>query len=365
MSAMPVPPSQNRDARIFRSTVIVIATVAAAYILWRLVDVLLLLFACILVALILLTLTRRLRRWLPLPFGAALALTVVLLFALIGGVTWFFGSTMRTEFAILIERLPAAWAEFQVRLQQSPIGASVIDRARELIPNGRTIVDAATKAVAAVGGIVSAMLIILVGGLYLAAQPALYGGGLLKLVPTRQQARTTETLDVIATSLKGWLKGQALGMLFVGVATGLVLGIIGVPAALALGLLAGFAEFVPYLGVLIAGLPAVILAFAQGTNTGLWTLGVLLAVHQIQGNIVMPLLQNRMVELPPALTVFGIIAAGILLGPAGVLLATPLTVILLVLVRRLYLNEGAETVLASSEASAPATPAPSLRSRSS
>lgn len=176
----------------------------------------------------------------------------------------------------------------------------------------------------------------------------LYGVGLLRLVPRSAQTRAAETFDAISVSLRNWLKGQALGMLFVGVATGVGLWLVGVPAAWAIGLVAGLAEFVPYLGVLIAGVPAVVLGFGQGTDTGLWTLGVLIGVQQLQGNLVMPLLQNKMVDLPPAVTIFGIIAAGILLGPLGVLMATPLTIVVLVLVRRLYLGEGKHEVLASS-----------------
>ena len=145
-------------------------------------------------------------------------------------------------------------------------------------------------------------------------------------------------------------------MLFVGVGTGLGLWLVGVPAAWAIGLVAGLAEFVPYLGILVAGIPAIILGFGQGVDTGLWTLGVLIGVQQLQGNVVMPLLQNRMVDLPPAITIFGIIAAGILFGLAGVLLATPLTIVVLVLVRRLYLEEDKHEVLASGDAPPPPPP---------
>jgi predicted PurR-regulated permease PerM len=143
---------------------------------------------------------------------------------------------------------------------------------------------------------------------------------------------------------------------FVGIGTGLGLWLVGVPAAWAIGLVAGLAEFVPYAGILLAGLPAVILGFGQGTTTGLWTIAVLITVQQVQGNLVMPLLQNKMVDLPPAVTIFGIIAAGILFGVAGVLLATPLTIVVLVLVRRLYLREDKQEVLASGEA--PIAPPP-------
>ena len=338
------------ERRVFRATVVVLATLAGAYVLWLLVDLLLLLFACSLVALILLTITNSIRTRTRLPFGLSLMLSVICLVAILGGAFWFFGATMQAEFAELATRLPAAWAEVQTRLQTSRVGDAILERARGLTPSGQMIVNAVTTAVAAVGGALSLLTIVLIGGLYLAAQPTLYATGLLRLIPPAARTRSAETLDAISISLKNWLKGQALGMLFVGLGTGFGLWLVGVPAAWAIGLVAGLAEFVPYLGVIVAGIPAVVLGFGQGTDTGLWTIAVLLAVQQLQGNLVMPLVQNKMVDLPPAVTIFGIIAAGILFGVAGVLLATPLTIVVLVLVRRLYLHEDKQEVLASADA---------------
>ncbi|MDB5719292.1 MAG: family transporter [Sphingomonas bacterium] len=349
-------PRDSFERRVFRGTAIVLATLAGAYVLWLLVDLLLLLFACALVSLILLTLTNAMRRRTLLPFGVCLTATVLGSMAVIGGSVWFFGATMQGEFAELATRLPAAWESVQARLLNSPIGASLLERARGFAPTGQTVVTAVTSTLAAVGGAVSGVAIVLVGGLYLAAQPTLYTVGLLRLFPRHAQEPAAETLDAIAVSLRNWLKGQALGMLFVGVATGLGLWLVGVPAAWAIGLVAGLAEFVPYAGIIFAGIPALVLGFGQGTDVGLWTLAVLVAVQQIQGNIVMPLLQNKMVDLPPAITIFGIIAAGILFGVAGVLLATPLTIVVLVLVRRLYLREDLEEVLESGEEPVPPPP---------
>lgn len=344
------PAGDSLERRVFRATAVVLATAAAAYVLWLLVDLLLLLFACALVSLILLTVTNAIQKRTRAPFAVALGISVLGLLGLLGGAFWFFGATLQGEFATLATRLPAAWANLQVRMQTSTAGAAILERAPGLAPSGQTIVNIVTTALTAVGGALSGLAIVLVGGLYLAAQPKLYSHGLLRLFPDSAKGAAVETFEAIAVSLRNWLKGQGLGMLFVGVATGLGLYLVGVPAAAAIGLVAGLAEFVPYLGVLIAGLPAIVLGFGQGTNTGLWTIGVLLAVQQLQGNLVMPLLQNKMVDLPPAVTIFGIIAAGILFGVAGVLLATPLTIVVLVLVRRLYLREDNREVLDSGDA---------------
>lgn len=351
------PLRDNLERRVFRATVVVVATLAAAYVVWLLVDLLLLLFACTLVSLILLTFTNVVRRRTNLPFGVSLAIVVIGLLAFIGGAVAFFGSTMQSEFSELATRLPAAWADLEQRMRNSAIGSAILERAEGVAPSGQTIVNTATAALAAVGAALSGLVLVLVGGLYLAAQPTLYSTGLLRMIPSQARGPVAETLDAMSVSLRNWLKGQALGMLFVGVGTGLGLWLVGVPAAWAIGLVAGLAEFVPYLGIFIAAIPAVVLGFGQGTDTGLWTVGVLVVVQQLQGNIVMPLLQNRMVDLPPAVTIFGIIAAGILFGVPGVLLATPLTIVVLVLVRRLYLGEDTQEVLASGDAP-PAPPPP-------
>lgn len=346
--APPTPPPNSLERRAFRVTAVVLATLAGAYVLWLLVDLLLLLFACSLASLILLSITNVIRSRTKLPFAVALGLAVASLVVLIGGAVAFFGAIMQSEFAELTTRLPQAWVEFQERAGGTRLGAAILEKAQVAAPSSETIVNTATSTLAAVGGALSGLVLVLVGGLYLAAQPTLYATGVLRLIPTRARGQAAETLDAISVSLRNWLKGQALGMVFVGIATGLGLWLVGVPAAWAIGLVAGLAEFVPYLGIFVAAVPAVILGFAQGTDTGLWTLGVLVLVQQLQGNLVMPLLQNRMVDLPPAITIFGIIAAGILFGLPGVLLATPLTIVVLVLVRRLYLHEDKQEVLASS-----------------
>ena len=343
-------PHDSLERRVFRSSVVVVATLAAAYVLWLLVDLLLVLFACALVALILQTFTKALSSRTRLSHGISLFVVVSGLLALTGAIIGFFGTTLQGEFAELTVRLPLAWAELQTQIRTSSVGAAILDRAQTIVPNEEKLVSAATTALAAVGGAVSALLIVLVGGLYLAAQPTLYAVGLLRLIPRKARASAAVTLDAISVSLRNWLKGQALGMLFVGVATALGLWLAGVPAAWAIGLVAGLAEFVPYLGIFVAALPAVVLGFAQGTETGLWTIGILVVVQQLQGNVVMPLVQNHMVDLPPAVTIFGIIAAGILFGLPGVLLATPLTIVVLVLVRRLYLDEAQHEVLSSGDA---------------
>ena len=120
--------------------------------------------------------------------------------------------------------------------------------------------------------------------------------------------------------------------------TGIGLWLLGVPAALGLALIAGLLDFIPFVGPIIAAVPAIILAFLVGPSTALWTLGLYLLVQQIQGNILQPLVQRYAVDVPPAVLLFAVAGAGVLFGFLGILLSAPLTVVAFVLVQRLYIQ---------------------------
>ncbi len=107
---------------------------------------------------------------------------------------------------------------------------------------------------------------------------------------------------------------------------------------LGLALIAGLLDFIPFIGPIIAAVPAVLLAFTLGPAAALWTAGLYLLVQQIQGNLLQPLVQKHAVDIAPALLLFSVGAAGLLFGILGVILAAPLTVVCYVLVRHLYVQ---------------------------
>jgi predicted PurR-regulated permease PerM len=160
-----------------------------------------------------------------------------------------------------------------------------------------------------------------------------------RLMPRAQQARAEEALAASGRALRLWLKAQLLAMVVVGTLTGLGAWAIGLPAPLVLGLLAGLADIVPLVGPFIGAAPAVLLALNHGWETMAWTLALYIAVQQIEGNLLTPLLGERMMSIPPALLLFSVVAAGAALGVGGVLLAAPLTVVAVVLVGKLYVRE--------------------------
>jgi predicted PurR-regulated permease PerM len=113
----------------------------------------------------------------------------------------------------------------------------------------------------------------------------------------------------------------------------------GVPLAIPLGILSGLLDFVPFVGPLLAAIPGLLIAFSQGPDVALYAALVYFSVQFVEGNLVLPLAQKWAVSLPPALTLLSIVAFGLVFGLMGVLFAMPLTVVTLVLVRRLYVEK--------------------------
>jgi predicted PurR-regulated permease PerM len=172
--------------------------------------------------------------------------------------------------------------------------------------------------------------------LYFASNPHLYVKGLVTLLPEARRPRIHEVLDKVAHVLRWWFLGQLIDMAVVGVLTVTGLMIIGMPMALALGVLAGILTFVPYFGAILAAIPAVAIALGQSLHMTVLTLVVFAICHVVEGYIVSPLVQDRMVRLPPALLILSMTFIGSLFGPMGIILATPLAAAGLVLVSELY-----------------------------
>jgi predicted PurR-regulated permease PerM len=188
-------------------------------------------------------------------------------------------------------------------------------------------------------GALADSVVVIIAGVYVAAQPRLYRDGLLRLFPAAVRGPVTEAVDDSGVALRKWLVGTGLAMLAMGVLTTIGTALLGLPAPLALGLLSGVAEFVPIVGAIVSAVPGLLLAATQGPELVLWTLLFYIAAHQFEGHVLIPLIQRKVVAVPPALTVFSVLAFGVLFGPLGVVFATPLAVVVIVMVRRLYLQE--------------------------
>ncbi|MBR0551306.1 AI-2E family transporter [Stakelama marina] len=306
---------------------IVIAFAATAVALWQLRTVMMLAFAAILVGVLLDGMAALLAGRLGWQRRFALAAVVLSCAVIVLGGIVAFGTQVHHQVDQLIAALPSGWTSLQARARDIPALGQLLTFVGTLATPDRGA-QAIGSILSGLVNVLGGLLLAAAGGIYLAAQPDLYRRGLLALVPASNRERAAEILDSVAAALHHWLAGQIVVMLFVGLLTGLGAWAIGLPSPLALGVVAGLLEFIPYAGPILTAVPALLLAATVGLEAMVLTLVLLVAVQQVEGYVLTPLVQRRATALPPLLTLFALFAAGTLLGTLGILLAVPLTVAL-------------------------------------
>jgi predicted PurR-regulated permease PerM len=323
------------DWTFFRRVLIAGAVVVLVLLVWRLADALLLLFGAVLIGLLLSGATDAICRYTGLPRLLALTLVVLAVVGVFVSVTLAFGTQITMQLVDLWQRLPGAIDNFEQRLGLGDISAQILEQLRS---NTGNILFEITSWAAVLLNLAGNAALLLVSAVFLAGEPSLYRSGALKLVPPSQRPPIEETLDFSAAALRQWLVGQLIAVAIVGTIMGIGASFIGLPAPLALGLIAGLLEFIPFAGPIIGAVPAILLALTQSWTHVMLTAGLIVLVQFIESNVVTPIIQRRMVSLPPVVTLFAILCFGLLFGPLGLLFATPLAVFIFVVVNNLYVR---------------------------
>lgn len=337
-------PTRTAPGASYTQRVLIAAAVAAGlFLAWQVADVFILLFGGILLAALLRAVSDPLARMTSLPERWALVLAVVGLVGLFGGTFYVIDERLTEQLAQLATQLPDAWARARDAIQQTATGQRLIEMLQQ--SGGNPVMPSVSRLGSFASGTLGALAntaLVLFLGLFLAANPGLYKRGMLRLLPMRARGRTGDALDAAGDALRRWLVGQLLAMTCVGLLTGVGLWMLGVPLALSLGVLAGLLDFVPYIGPVVAAVPAVLVAFMQSPITALYVALLYALVQQVEGNVIVPLAQRWAVSLPPALSILSVIIFGVLFGFPGLLFATPLIVVMMVLVRKLYVEDTLE-----------------------
>lgn len=326
------------DGLFIRRTLIVIALMALTLLAWQLREVVLMVFGAVVVATLFQNIAGLYRKA-RLPEGLSLFLAVLTVLGIVAIGIALFGAQLVSQYEQIRETLPKAWAALQQRLE----GFGLAGQLDQLKGGGSGFVSNAGSFVMSLGGGLADALLIIVGGIFLAASPRFYRAGLIKLVPEQRRDLTAEAIEDSGTALRLWLKAQLITMAAVGLATGIGLWLVGVDNSLAFGLLAALLEFIPFVGPILAAIPAILIAAATDPQMALWVAGVYFVVQQLEGYVFSPLLQQWAVDLPGAVLLFSLLAMGTLFGALGIIFAAPLTVVIYVLVKKLYVREALDT----------------------
>ena len=346
-----------------RRVLFVLGALLLLALLWHLADVLVLVFGATVVAVALRAFTTRLEQWrVPPRWSLATALLLLLAFGTL--VVLWIGDPLAEQLIRLREGLPAAVERVMAWLRGHRIGVTVLDYwaslRQDAVPWSRLLGVAGTAL-----GALGTLTLIVITGVYLAADPGLYRRGVLSLLPPPRRADVAQALDRSAAALRQWLVGQSLSMLFVGGATALGLLALSVPLALAIGLISGLLAFIPFFGALVGGGLAVLVAFMEGPQTALHVLILCIAIQQVEGHVLMPLVQRWAVSLPPVLGLMSTLVFGVLFGVIGVLFATPMMVVVMTWVQCLHVERLAAEAQRDATPPSPAAPTSPLACRPS
>ncbi len=186
--------------------------------------------------------------------------------------------------------------------------------------------------------VLAALAIILFVAIYVAADTKLYHRGLMHLFPHRSRPLVGEVLSEIATQLRKWLTTQLIAMAVIATVSTIVLLILDVKAAFALGLIAGLLEFIPTVGPVLSAVPAIAMGFLDSPEKALYVTIAYIAIQQLEGHILIPLLMKGGMDLPPVLTILAQALMALLFGFLGLMVAVPMLAAVMVPVKMLYVE---------------------------
>ncbi|HET7606296.1 MAG TPA: AI-2E family transporter [Sphingomicrobium sp.] len=333
----------DADAKFVRRALIVIGLAALALLMWQLRTVIVLLFGAVVMGTIFRAIADPLSKHLRLPDQVAMLTSVLLIVALFVGVGWLLGQQIATQTDALTQTLPRALARVDQWLGSFGLAHPFQTWFSQLHSSGGTLVSRFGSWLSTASNGLANFLIVLFGGIFLAAEPGFYRTGAIKLVPPAKRALIAEAMDESERALRLWLKGQLIAMIVIGAMTATGLWLLGVQSWLVLGILAGFFEFIPFAGPILSAVPGILIALVQSPELALWTTLMYIFVQHSEAYLIQPIIQQYAVDVPAVVLLFSLLAFAVLFGVIGILFAAPLTVVTYVLVKRLYVIEALDT----------------------
>lgn len=328
---------------------IVLATTLLVLFVGRAINILLLIFAGILLGIIFRSLRDFIHQKLRLPSLLSLGLVVVIFLSLFVGIGSLLGPTLYKQADKFYSELPKTWDLTRKKISRFGWGREL---AREN-PNLRDFFEDETDGtgedydmtksilglLSGTATVAAALFLILVIAIYIGAEPKLYTEGFIRLFPLERRGQVLDIMDEISITVQWWLVGQICSMFILGILTSLGLWLLGVPYAVLLGSITAFMTFIPNLGPIIAAIPTLSVALTTGVDTAIYTAIFFVVLQCIEGYFITPMIHRRAISVPPVLIITIQFLLYYMVGFLGVLLAMPLMGCVMVLVKKLYIED--------------------------
>jgi predicted PurR-regulated permease PerM len=338
MANTPSGPEAGFRKKVWIAASITALLVIFIWIIKAIFNLLLLILAAVLIALYFRGLADLLHRKLQLPRPVSLPVAIISTLLLLLLFFWFTGSRIQQQVTALSDTIPTAAAMLKEKISAHPVGRNVLEKMTSGEQAGKAGAIARSFFTSTFG-VLGDIYVVVFLGIFFTASPRVYTEGILKLVPLLHRKQARDIMNRISGDLTRWLKGKLLAMLVVAVLTAIGLLIIGVPMIFALALIAGVLNFIPNFGPLLAMVPAVLVGLLEGPGTAALVAGLYILVQVLESNFITPQIQKKLISIPPALIITAQLFMGILTGGWGILLATPVTVMLIILVHELYIKK--------------------------
>jgi predicted PurR-regulated permease PerM len=347
---MAVPAPNGRRSFPIGRLLLAVALVALAI---KTVDILLVVFLAVILAIYLNSLTDLLHGRLGMPKPLGLALAVGATMGALVGVILLIAPPVTAQVQDLLTNLPRYLASLDANLNEFIGSIPVLRRSVTAGADGQpgVLANALSEilgflrgaAVPYLKGGVEVLIegvSVLVMAIYLARHPRVYSDGVVALAPPPRRPLARAILSDLNVTIRAWVIGQIIAMVLLAALTTLGLWALGMPYFLAFGVFAGVAAIVPFFGVLLSTVvPALFALGAFGVTKALLVGALGVVVHLIEANFVAPVVMERQVNLPPVITIAGVLLIGKLFGLGGLIIAVPILALVMILVRHILLGE--------------------------
>jgi predicted PurR-regulated permease PerM len=336
---------------VLRATLIVAGVYVAMRALWVGRSIFLLGFFGVLLGLALSAGVDRLQRY-RIPRGLGAALLVLAVGGALVGLGFLTAPQIGGQMREVRDQLPQAvdeargWVERRVGgiteifQPDSAAGARKPPQEPEPAPSaGQGVTQQLFTVFSSTLSALAGLVVLVFVAIFVATDPDLYHRGLMHLFPHQMRAKAGEVLSATATTLRRWLLMQLIAMICIGVVTTLTLLALGVRGAIALGIIAGVLEFIPYVGPILSAVPAVGMALLDSPEKALYVALAYTAIQQLEGVVLQPLLMKEGLEVPPVITILSQGLLATLFGFLGLLLAVPLVASVMIPVKMLYVRD--------------------------
>ena len=326
------------EKKVWITVQIVVLTIAILLLFQSTFRIFLLVLAGSLIAIFFRSISAFIKRLTKFKESICVGISIIASLLIVAGLFWLIGAKVQTQINELTETLPKTIDYLKNEINSSSLGENVMNRltSNSSINKAQSFVG---KFFESTFGIFGDLYVVLFIGIFFTISPNIYTNGFIELLPLKRQEKGKQVLEKLNEQLRKWLKGKLFSMVVVFILTAIGLAIIGMPLWLVLALLAGLISFIPNFGPLIALIPAVLVALLQSPTMAALVIGLYALIQFIESNFITTFVQKKLINMPPALIIISQLIMGILTGGWGLILATPITVIVIVLVQELYLKE--------------------------